>query len=252
MSDPILAVREVSLTRGATRVLERVSLSVAPAEIVTVIGPNGAGKSSLLKLVVGSLTPDSGAVALAPGTRVGYVPQRLAVDTTLPLTVQRFLQLGRVPAAEALAAARRLEIEPLLGSDLAGLSGGELQRALLARALLRRPQLLVLDEPTQGVDVTGQAELYRLIGAIRHELGCGVLMVSHDLHLVMASTDSVICLNRHICCAGAPDRVSRHPDYLRLFGRRAAAEIAVYTHQHDHTHPPGEHTCEGEHHHHDS
>ena len=222
---------------GGQAVVSDVSLAVEPGEIVTLIGPNGSGKTTLVRAILGLVTPSQGSVRRRPGLRIGYVPQRLSVDRTMPMTVGRFLALpqGRGTAAirEALAAVRA---ETLLDHQVADLSGGELQRALLARAILRKPDLLVLDEPVQGVDFSGQIELFGLIGELRDHLGCGVLMVSHDLHLVMASTDRVLCLNHHICCAGAPEAVKRHPAYLDLFGPRAAEELAVYTHAHDHQH----------------
>jgi len=238
MSPPLLEAREVVLGFAGRRVLDRVELVVSEGEIVTLIGPNGAGKSTLVRVLLGLIAPDAGRVTRRPGLRVGYMPQRLAVDPVLPLTVRRFLRLaGRGIDATALSAAlREVGAEHGIDTPLQSVSGGELQRVMLARALLRRPQLLVLDEPVQGVDVTGQAELYRLIGELRARRGCGVLMVSHDLHLVMAATDHVVCLNTHVCCSGHPESVTRHPEYLRLFGPREAAALAVYTHHHDHVH----------------
>ncbi len=229
--------RGLSVAYGGKAVLSDVHLSVLPGEIVTLIGPNGAGKTTLVRAILRLIKPSQGTVWTRPGLRIGYVPQRLSVDRTLPITVRRFLSL---PSAHSLkdmrAALGAVRADHLLDDQLADLSGGELQRVLLARALLREPDLLVLDEPVQGVDFSGQIELFHLIGALRDRLGCGVLMVSHDLHLVMASTDRVLCLNRHICCAGAPEAVKRHPAYLELFGPRAAAELAVYSHAHDHEH----------------
>jgi zinc transport system ATP-binding protein len=168
--------------------------------------------------------------------RIGYMPQRLHFDNSLPMTVERFLRLASTKPKAIALYSERLGINNIMHSQLHNLSGGEMQRVLLTRAVLRQPQLLVLDEPTQGVDVVGQAELYRHISELRTELGCGVLMVSHDLHLVMAQTDTVICLNHHICCHGEPESVAQHPEYIQLFGQSAAKDIAVYTHNHDHEH----------------
>jgi zinc transport system ATP-binding protein len=212
-----------------------VSLTVSAGEIVTIIGPNGAGKTTLLRAALGLQRADAGRIERRAGLRVGYLPQRLAIDETLPLTVRRFLAL--VPKARRDAAAALVETGATHTLDLPvqTLSGGEVQRVLLARALLREPQLLVLDEPAQGVDIAGQAELFALIRRLRDQHGCGVLLVSHDLHLVMAATDRVVCLNHHVCCSGRPEAVSRDPAYRALFG--AAIEgFALYAHAHDHCH----------------
>jgi zinc transport system ATP-binding protein len=234
-NNTLIACDHVSWRRDNTQVLQDVSFAIAPREIVTLIGPNGAGKTSLVNLVIGLAQPSSGQVWRRPKLRLGYMPQHLRFDSTLPLSVERFLRLATQDKAALSRYCERLSVSALLPKQLQSLSGGELQRVLLTRAVLRRPQLLVLDEPTQGVDVLGQADLYRQIAALRDELGCGVLMVSHDLHLVMAKTDTVICLNRHVCCHGAPESVAQHPEYLQLFGKQAEA-IAVYTHHHDHDH----------------
>jgi zinc transport system ATP-binding protein len=231
----LIACEQVSWKRDGVAVLQDISFTLAPGEILTLIGPNGAGKTSLVSLVTGLAQPSSGRIWRRPKLRLGYMPQHLRFDSSLPLSVERFLRLATQDREAIERSCQRLGVTGLLSQQLQSLSGGELQRVLLTRAVLRRPQLLVLDEPTQGVDVLGQAELYKQIAELRDELGCGVLMVSHDLHLVMAKTDTVICLNRHICCHGAPESVARHPEYLQLFGSQAEA-IAVYTHHHDHTH----------------
>ena len=240
---PLVEARAVTLRLGGWLVLDDIDLTVRASEIVTVVGPNGAGKTTLLRVLLGLVAPDSGAVRRRGDVRIGYVPQQLVVDETLPLTAKRFLQLG-VPAGGGRdAGAVRGALEEVgaihvLEKPVQALSGGEMKRMLLARALLRDPDLLVLDEPTAGVDVAGQADLYALVRAIRDRRGCAILLVSHNLHLVMAATDHVVCLNRHICCQGRPEAVSRDPEYLALFGTAAAAaaEIAVYTHRHDHRH----------------
>lgn len=231
----LIVCDQVSWRRDSTQVLQNVSFTIAPGEIVTLIGPNGAGKTSLVNLVIGLAQPTNGQIWRQPKLRLGYMPQHLRFDNTLPLSVERFLRLATQDRAAINRYCALLGVNTLLPKQLQSLSGGEMQRVLLTRAVLRRPQLLVLDEPTQGVDVLGQADLYRQIAELRDELGCGVLMVSHDLHLVMAKTDTVICLNRHICCQGAPESVAQHPEYLQLFGKQAEA-IAVYTHHHDHAH----------------
>jgi zinc transport system ATP-binding protein len=232
---PLIELSAIRVAFGRRLALNDVSLAVMPGEIVTVIGPNGAGKTTLLRVALGLQAPQGGRVHRRPGLRIGYMPQRLAVDETLPLSVRRFLRL--VPGAgDGIAAAlARVGAAHTIDLPVQTLSGGELQRVLLARALLRVPELLVLDEPVQGVDIAGQAELFQLIRRIRDERGCGVLLVSHDLHLVMAATDRVVCLNHHVCCSGLPAEVSRDPAYRALFGA-AIDGFALYAHHHDHRH----------------
>lgn len=236
----LIEARSLSVRRGDVPVLEHIDLAVQAGEIVCIIGPNGSGKTTLLRALLGLVPIQDGTVIRQPGLRVGYMPQRLSIDPTLPITLDRFLGLSRKGSAAARKQAmKETGIAHLAERPMQGLSGGETQRALLARALLNQPDILMLDEPAQGVDVNGQVELYELIGRIRRERGCAVLMVSHDLHLVMAATDRVICLNGHICCTGHPEDVSRDPAYLSLFGPRAARALAVYQHHHDHHHTPG-------------
>lgn len=252
MAEPLLHLEKVGLRRDDRVVLQDVSLALRAGEILTVIGPNGAGKTSLVRIALGLLAPDSGRRRVQPGLRIGYVPQKLGLNEALPLDVRRFLQLARGGVDDAAIAAALAETGAgqVLRTPVARLSGGELQRVLLARALLRDPQLLVLDEPAQGVDITGQEELYALIGEVRQRHGCGVLMVSHDLHLVMAATDHVLCLNRHVCCEGHPESVSANPEYRRLFGAQGARSLALYSHRHNHHHDShGDVCCDGKAHH---
>jgi len=235
---PLIQALGVTVRIGRHELLSGVDLEVFPGEILSLVGPNGAGKTTLVRALLGVIEPSRGGVRRHPGLAVGYVPQRLHVDPTLPLSVGRFLSIGRrrrdgARPADALGEVGAAHLERALVAEL---SGGEFQRVTLARALLRDPDLLILDEPAQGVDFNGQLELYALIERLRDEHGCGVLLVSHDLHVVMAATDRVVCLNRHVCCAGRPEAVSRHPEYLNLFGHRAAAGLAIYTHEHDHAH----------------
>ncbi|MBU0726881.1 MAG: zinc ABC transporter ATP-binding protein ZnuC [Alphaproteobacteria bacterium] len=237
---PLVEVAGLTIRHGGQAVLEHVDLSVRSGEIVCLIGPNGAGKTTLLRAILGLIPADNGTIRRSPGLRIGYMPQRLVIDPTLPITMARFLSLsGRSDRAMQCRVLEEVGIAHLATRPMQALSGGETQRALLARALLNQPDLLILDEPAQGVDVSGQVELFELIGRIRTERGCGVLMVSHDLHLVMAATDRVVCLNQHICCTGHPEDVSRDPAYLSLFGPRAAQVLAVYQHHHDHHHTTG-------------
>ncbi|MCZ4058250.1 zinc ABC transporter ATP-binding protein ZnuC [Pantoea sp. LMR881] len=233
----LVTLENITVQYDQRTVLSGVSLALQPGRILTLLGPNGAGKSTLVRVVLGLLSPQGGRVQRSAGLRIGYVPQKLHIDPTLPVTVARFMRLTRGSKAdEILPALKRVQAGHLLNAPLQKLSGGETQRVLLARALLNQPQLLVLDEPTQGVDVNGQVALYDLIDQLRHELNCGVLMVSHDLHLVMAKTDEVLCLNHHICCSGTPEAVSQHPEFIAMFGPRGAQQLAIYRHHHNHRH----------------
>lgn len=248
MNQVLLEAHGLLFRRHDRTILDGIDLTVKRNHITTLIGPNGAGKTTLVRLLLGLTPPDQGSVTRAPQLRIGYMPQKLHLEASLPLTVKRFLELGNVDNHCIIDSVKRVGMEHVLHSPMQSLSGGETQRILLARALLRSPQLLVLDEPVQGVDVTGQAALYQLIADIRRETECGVLMISHDLHLVMSATDTVICLNQHICCHGHPESVSAHPAYLELFGHTQPAGVAVYTHHHDHSHDEHGHViCDGSH-----
>ena len=238
----LLAAHDISVTLGGDDVLSHVTLAMNAGEIVTILGPNGSGKSTLLRALLGILPLTSGHVTRAPGLRLGYVPQRLSVDRSLPLTVRRFLSLPHRATDQAAAAAlARVALQGLGPRQMSALSGGQFQRVLLARALLNTPQLLVLDEPTQGLDQPGEAAFYRLIEEVRQDSGAGVLMVSHDLHVVMAASDRVICLNHHICCEGTPRVVSNAPEYRALFGLGTQGALALYQHEHDHSHDHDHH-----------
>ncbi len=238
-TDALVRLEGAGVKRGSRWLVREVGLTVSPGEIVTLIGPNGSGKSTTAKMALGLLAPSEGSAAQRVGLRVGYVPQKLAIDWTLPLTVNRFMRLtNRLSDAEAAAALAQTGVLQLRREDMRHLSGGEMQRVMLARAIARKPDLLVLDEPVQGVDHVGEAAIYDLISEIRADLGCGILMISHDLHIVMAAADQVICLNGHVCCRGTPSHVSQSDAYRRLFGVRANGAIAVYQHNHDHVHLP--------------
>ena len=236
----LIEAAAVDVVLGRNRVVSDVSMTVGAGEVVALIGPNGAGKTTLVRVLLGLMQPQGGTVRRRPGLKVGYMPQRMAIDPAMPLTVERLLRLA-VPSGADVARRVGEALDEVGAGHLAreamqDLSGGETQRVLLARALLRDPDLLVLDEPVQGVDVAGQVELYALIARIRDRRRCGVLVISHDLHLVMAATDRVVCLNHHVCCAGHPEAVSRDPAFVALFGSQAATAFAIYHHHHDHRH----------------
>ena len=238
-AEPLVSLENVGVLRNGRWLVRGVDFSVSRGEIVTLIGPNGSGKSTSAKAAIGVLKPDEGRVERKAGLKVGYVPQKLSIDWTLPLSVRRLMTLtGSLPERDMLSALESAGIAHMLDAEVQHLSGGEFQRALMARAIARKPDLLVLDEPVQGVDFSGEIALYDLIKSIRNASGCGILLISHDLHVVMAETDTVICLNGHVCCRGTPESVSRSPEYVRLFGSRAAQTLAVYSHHHDHTHLP--------------
>ena len=228
-------------------VLRHIDFRIDPAEIVTVVGPNGSGKSTLVRALLGHVAADTGRVERLSGLRIGYVPQRVHIERAMPMTVRRFLSLpARVSDTDARAVLERTGVPGLEGRQITALSGGQLQRVLLARALLNDPQLLVLDEPTQGLDQPGIVAFYKLIEEVRAQTGAAVLMVSHDLLVVMRASDRVVCLNGHVCCEGTPQAVSAAPAYRALFGAEAQGTLALYQHHHDHDH---DHVAEGAGHH---
>jgi zinc transport system ATP-binding protein len=235
----LIEVDNVTLAYGADPVLRDVNMRVEPGEIITIVGPNGSGKTSLLRAIIGAMPLSNGRIHRKPGLRIGYVPQRLHVDPTLPITVDRFMRLnGSADREMRDAALDRAGASGLGARQMSGLSGGQFQRVLLARALLDAPDILLLDEATQGLDQPGSAAFYRQIEAVRQETGCAVLMVSHELHVVMSASDRVICLNGHVCCEGAPAVVASAPEYRALFGTGTGGALALYRHEHDHEHGP--------------
>ncbi|PZR00752.1 MAG: zinc ABC transporter ATP-binding protein ZnuC [Cereibacter sphaeroides] len=233
----LISAEHACVRFGGAEVLHDITIRVDPGEIVTLVGPNGSGKSTLLRALLGIVPLAEGRVTRRDGLRIGYVPQRLHIDPTLPITVKRFLSLPVRQTAQATEAAlARVGLPEVAERQMTGLSGGQFQRVLLARALLARPELLVLDEPTQGLDQPGEAGFYRLVEEVRRETGMAVLMVSHDLHVVMAASDRVICLNGHVCCEGSPKVVANAPEYRALFGLGTQGALALYQHVHDHDH----------------
>ncbi len=245
----LIAAENINVNVGSKKILQNVSCKVDAGEIVTIVGPNGSGKSTLVKTLIGAMPLTTGTMTRANGLRIGYVPQRLALNATMPMSVDRFMKLSvGLTKSERLALLEKTGVAHLIASQMQDLSGGQFQRVLFARALAEKPHLLILDEPTQGLDQSGTASFYQLIEQARHELGCGVLMVSHDLHVVFSSSDRVLCLNGHICCEGAPNVVSAAPEYRALFGEGTKGTLALYQHGHDHSH---DEIDDGEHHHHD-
>ncbi len=234
-SGSLLEVKGLEVRAGARRLLHDIDLHVDPGEIVTIIGPNGAGKSTLLKAIIGAVPVSAGSIIRRDGLRIGYTPQSIQIGKTMPIRVSRFLSLaGKLEKGARAKVLEQTDVTDIRDAQMADLSGGELQRVLLARALLRKPELLILDEPTQGLDQPAESRFYRLLAEMRAETGVAVLMVSHDLHVVMAQSDRVVCLNGHVCCSGEPADVSADPSYKEMFGTRA--ELAVYEHHHDHSH----------------
>ena len=239
----LVKLNDISVTtENGLTLLQKVTLAVEPQQIISLIGPNGAGKSTLIRVLADLQSTATGKVERQPGLVTGYMPQRITLPMNLPITAGDFLRLGfsrRKPAPDLTT----IGITHLLEKPLQALSGGELRRLLLARALLRRPQLLLLDEPTAGVDLIGQVEFYQLLAKVRDDYGCAIVIVSHDLHFVMAATDRVLCLDQGlVCCHGHPEEVSQHPEYQSLFGAGTEKAFAVFTHAmdgHNHAHAHG-------------
>ncbi len=241
MSGALIRAEALSVFHQRRAILKNVSLAVGARDFITIIGPNGAGKSMLLKCLIGLYQPDKGSVARKPGVKIGYVPQSLIVDHLMPITARRFLRLRKKTDDAAIRqVGEETGIRDLSEKPLHLLSGGELQRVLLARALLGDPELLVLDEPAQNLDISGQLAFYKLLERIYEQRRIGILMVSHDLHLVMSCTRQVVCLFHHICCSGEPQVVTRDPEFISLFGNDMARMVSVYHHVHDHYHDGGD------------
>jgi len=232
----LLKIEDVGLLKNDKWLVKGVSLEVRQGEIVTLIGPNGSGKSTTAKIALGIYKEVEGKVKKFTN-KIGYVPQKISVDWTLPIRVIDFMSLTDEPTNEQINIALSLTgVEHLRNKSLGNLSGGEFQRVLIARAIAKQPELLVLDEPVQGVDFKGEVVLYELIKKISEELNCGILLISHDLHVVMSATDYVVCLNGHVCCSGTPQVVAKNNKYQELFGDRASSILSLYEHKHDHTH----------------
>lgn len=233
----LLSAKNISVEYGSHTALSNVDFSIDQGEIVTVVGPNGSGKSTLMRALIGAVPINSGDMERKGDLKIGYVPQTLHIDDGLPISVRRFLKLPNTHSEQAIKQAlKNVGAEAIINQQLNGLSGGQFRRVMLARAILGAPDLLVLDEPTTGLDQAGSAAFYRLIESLRQKLNFAVLMVSHELHVVMSASDRVICLNGHVCCHGTPEIVASAPEYRELFGSGTMGALALYKHEHDHTH----------------
>ena len=232
----LLKVENVGISVNGKSLVRGVSLEVKKGEIVTLIGPNGSGKSTTAKIALGIYKKIEGKVKTYTD-KIGYVPQKISIDWTLPIRVLDFMTLTEELTQDQINSALNMTgVEHLKNKSLSNLSGGEFQRVLIARAISKQPELLVLDEPVQGVDFKGEIALYKLIKEISEKMKCGILLISHDLHVVMSATDFVVCLNGHVCCSGTPHVVVKDNKYKELFGDRASNILSLYEHKHDHTH----------------
>lgn len=241
----LISLNSVTLGYDGKIVLRDIDLTVKRGEIITIVGPNGSGKTSMMRALIGALVPTTGSIVRSRALRLGYVPQKLNIDHSFPITLRRFLSVPkRINPEQVTEAASLVGMGDFLDQQIATLSGGQFQRALLARAIIDAPDLLLLDEPTQGLDQNGSARFYQLIADLKEKLDCAIVLVSHDLHVVMSASDRVICLNGHICCEGTPSVVLSAPEYRALFGSGTQGALAIYQHQHDHVHDD---TCAHEH-----
>jgi len=230
-------LKNISLKLNEQQILKNINLRINRGQITTLIGPNGGGKTSIARILIGILKPSSGEVFIQKNIKIGYVPQKLEIEKTIPLRVMDFLELfAQKNTKNQLLIIKKLNIGTILEKSLHQISIGQMQKILLAQALMNSPDLLVLDEPTSNMDISAQADFYNLLEEIRKQQNCAILLISHDLHIVMQQTNQVICVNHHICCEGNPESINNHPEYLSLFGKHKINNIAIYPHHHDHLH----------------
>jgi zinc transport system ATP-binding protein len=233
----LIETKNIFLKEGDKEILKDISLNIAQDDFISIIGPNGAGKTTLLKIILGITKADKGVVNKKKNLRIGYVPQKINIDHSLPVNVKYFLMLcAKINKTELQKIVSETKIEMLLDKNIYDLSGGEMQRILLAKALINNPEILILDEPAQNLDLNGQIEFYKLLQEIYKEKKIAILMVSHDLHMIMSATKKVVCLYKHICCQGEPEAVSKNPEFISIFGKDMSKLISVYNHFHDHEH----------------
>lgn len=228
----IIELKDVGLKIGEKQIIDRISLQLKKGEIATLIGPNGGGKTSIARMMLGIIKPSFGDVIQYQKIRFGYMPQTIVIDKTIPISARNFVEL--LGSKVSYDIALRLNVDKILDKQIHNLSGGQLQKILLLRALAGKPNVLVLDEPTQYMDIAGIQDFYQILEEIRQTTSCAILLISHDLHTVMQKSDLVFCINHHICCHGTPENINQHPEYLSLFGNRSA--VTIYQHHHDHKH----------------
>ncbi len=234
---PLASLENIGLKIDGQQIIDKVSLHLNKGKITTLIGPNGGGKTSIARILLGVLQPTSGIITKDANLKIGYMPQKIVIDKTIPMTVENFLTLSThkiIFDDKINHLVERLKIGNILKKQIHDLSGGQMQKVLFLRSIINSPDLLVLDEPTQYMDINATEEFYQIIDEIRKSQDCAILLISHDLHMVMQKTDVVFCVNHHVCCHGAPEDINQHPEYLSLFGNRS--NLAIYQHHHDHKH----------------
>jgi zinc transport system ATP-binding protein len=234
----VASLKNIGLKINGQKIIDKISLDLNKGEITTLIGPNGGGKTSIARILLGVLRPSSGLIKKDFNIKIGYMPQKIVIDKTIPLTVKDFLILSKnkiIFDERVTSLIKRLKLEKILSEQIHELSGGQMQKVLFLRSIINKPDLLVLDEPTQYMDISATEEFYQIIDEIRKDQKCAILLVSHDLHMVMQKTDFVFCVNQHICCHGEPESVNKNPEYLQLFGD-ADGGLTVYQHHHNHRH----------------